>query len=69
MTARDVWLAPDHEHGPHYNWDGPNPWRPPGSVYLCDCGRYLVRTAWCDWTLVRWWHFRARRRIRESSVA
>lgn len=69
----DVYVAAErHEHGPTETvFDRiDKPWldiyRPPGSVYLCDCGRYVHLSVMAGaWVPVRWWNFKARRRIAE----
>lgn len=62
----DVYIAPQ----PHFCPVPDRVWesRPCGSVWQCDdCGRYWVHSAVEEeWVPVRWWHFNARRRIREG---
>lgn len=64
----DVYIAPsEHYCNPPERWS-----RRPGSIWLCDdCGTYwtfrYTENSWGPvWTRVRWWHFEARRRIKES---
>lgn len=67
----DVYIAPEpHEHGPTSRLGLEEPWlepyRPRGSVYLCDCGRLVIRNSFGEWKPLRWWHVRAHHRIRQA---
>jgi hypothetical protein len=63
----DIYVADYHEHGPddsHFEnpWD--EPYRPPGSITICKCGRQVHLSPMAGyWVPVRWYNFRARRRI------
>lgn len=65
---KDVHIAEYHEHGPELNFDDPwsEPYRAIGSIVVCSCGRYVRHSLMSgSWSPVRWWQFRARRRINQ----